>query len=153
LYGIALGAGLDADVTLVTGCQPPDVVEADLYRRLVGDLRVNGKLVIADLTGPPLRAALAGGIELLRLNDHELVAEGYSADNSDREIVAAAQRLRAPALTTSSCRVGQPQQYWSAKTSHVASTWLVLFSNRSIGAVAATRCSRRPGLGWHAAWA
>jgi 1-phosphofructokinase len=94
LYGIALGAGLDADVTLVTGCQPPDVVEADLYRRLVGDLRVNGKLVIADLTGPPLRAALAGGIELLRLNDHELVAEGYSADNSDREMVAAAQRLR-----------------------------------------------------------
>lgn len=60
LYGMALGAGLDADVTLVTGCQPPDVVEAHLYRRLVGDLRVNGKLVIADLTGPPLRAALAG---------------------------------------------------------------------------------------------
>ena len=57
LYGMALGAGLDADVTLVTGCQPPDVVEADLYRRLVSDLRVNGKLVIADLTG---RAAPGG---------------------------------------------------------------------------------------------
>jgi 1-phosphofructokinase len=39
LYGIALGAGLDADVTMVTGCQPPDVVGADLYRRLVSDLR------------------------------------------------------------------------------------------------------------------
>ena len=94
LYGMALGAGLDADVTLVTGCQPPDVVEADLYRRLVSDLRVNGKLVIADLTGAPLRAALAGGIELLRLNDDELVAEGYAAGNSEREIVAAANRLR-----------------------------------------------------------
>lgn len=94
LYGMALGAGLDADVTLVTGCQPPDVVEADLYRRLVSDLRVNGKLVIADLTGPPLRAVLAGGIELLRLNDDELVAEGYAAGNSEREIVAGANRLR-----------------------------------------------------------
>ena len=43
-------------------------------RRLVSDLRVNGKLVIADLTARPLPAALAGGIELLRLNDDELVA-------------------------------------------------------------------------------
>ena len=93
LYGMALAAGLDADVTLVTGCQPPDVVGADLYRRLVSDLRVNGKLVIADLTGPPLRAALASGIELLRLNDDELVSEGYAASNSEREIVAAARRL------------------------------------------------------------
>ena len=30
LHGIALGAGLDADVTMVTGCQPADVVDADL---------------------------------------------------------------------------------------------------------------------------
>lgn len=94
LYGMALTAGLDADVTLVTGCQPPDVVEADLYRRLVSDLRVNGRLVMADLTGPPLRASLTGEIELLRLNDDELVAEGYAAGNSDREIVAAAHALR-----------------------------------------------------------
>ena len=107
---MALGAGLDADVTLVTGCQPPDVVEADLYRRLVSDLRVNGKLVIADLTGAPLRAALAGGIELLRLNDDELVAEGYAAGNSEREIVAAANSCASQALTTSSSRVDQPRQ-------------------------------------------
>ena len=53
LYGIALGAGLDADVTMVTGCDPADIVNADLYRRLVNDLRANGKLVIADLTGAP----------------------------------------------------------------------------------------------------
>ena len=34
LYGIALSAGLDADATLLTGCQPDDLVDADLYRRL-----------------------------------------------------------------------------------------------------------------------
>jgi 1-phosphofructokinase len=73
LYGIALGAGLDADVTMVTGCQPPDIVGADLYRRLVSDLRANGKVVIADLTGPPVQATLAGGVELLKLSGEELL--------------------------------------------------------------------------------
>ena len=95
LYGIALSAGLDADVTMVTGCQPPDIVNADLYRRLVRDLRANGKIVIADLTGPPLRATLQGGVELLRLSDEELVRDGYAASGSAADIVVAAQRLHA----------------------------------------------------------
>jgi 1-phosphofructokinase len=94
LYGVALGAGLDADVTLVTGSQPPDVIDADLYRRLASDLRINGKLVIADLTGPPLRATLDGGLELLRLSDEELVSEHYAASARVADIVAAAHRLR-----------------------------------------------------------
>jgi 1-phosphofructokinase len=94
LYGMALGAGLDADVTLVTGCQPSDVVDADLYRRLVSDLRANGKLVIADLTGPPLRATLEGGVELVRLSDEELVSGQYAASAADADIVAGAHRLQ-----------------------------------------------------------
>jgi 1-phosphofructokinase len=93
LYGIALGAGMDADVTMVTGCQPADCVSADLYRRLVGDLRANGKLVIADLTGPPLPATLEGGVELLKLSDKELVSEHYAATKDPGDIVAGAQRL------------------------------------------------------------
>ena len=55
----------------------------------------NNKLVIADLTGPPLRAALDGGVELLRLSDEELVWEGYAPSDEPAEIVAAAQRLHA----------------------------------------------------------
>ena len=78
LYGIALGAGLDADVTMVTGCQPPDLVNPNAYRRLVSDLRANGKLVIADLTGPPLRATLDGGVELLRLSEHDRRASPWN---------------------------------------------------------------------------
>jgi 1-phosphofructokinase len=95
LYGIALGAGLDADVTMVTGCQPRDIVNADLYRRLVSDLRVNGKVVIADLTGPSLRATLQAGVELLRLSEEELVWDRYAASDSPADIVAGAQRLHA----------------------------------------------------------
>ena len=93
LYGIALGAGLDADVTMVTGCQPPDVVDPDAYRRLVTDLRANNKLVIADLTGAPLRAALSAGVELLRLSEEELVSEGYAASDELTHIAAGAKRL------------------------------------------------------------
>jgi 1-phosphofructokinase len=95
LYGIALGAGLDADVTLVTGCQPSDVVDAELYRRLLRDLRANGKVVIADVTGPPLRATLEGGVELLRLSEEELVGERYAASDAPADILAGAERLHA----------------------------------------------------------
>lgn len=94
LYGIALAAGLDADVILVTGCQPPDVIDADQYRRLVSDLRANGKLVIADLTGPPLRATLQGEVDLLRLSDEELVTESFAASVSAADLVDGAHRLQ-----------------------------------------------------------
>jgi 1-phosphofructokinase len=99
LYGIALSAGLDADVTLLTGCQPPDVIDAALYRRLATDLRTNGKCVIADLSGPPLRAALEGGVELLKLSDEEAVSERQATGSSAVEILAAARRLHAAGAT------------------------------------------------------
>lgn len=95
LYGIALGAGLDADLTLMTGCEPEDIVDAELYRRLAGDLRANGKLAIADLTGSPLRAALEGGIELLKLSHEELVRDGYAAGDALPDLVEGARRLHA----------------------------------------------------------
>lgn len=93
LYGIALAAGLDADLTLVTGCRPADLVGSDVYRRLVSDLRANGRRVIADLTGPPLRAALEGGVELVRLSEEELVREGYAAGKELPELAAGGRAL------------------------------------------------------------
>jgi len=95
LYGIALAAGLDAEVTMVTGCHPDDIVSADLYRRLVGDLRANGGRVVADLTGPPLRAVLEGGVELLKLSDEELVHDQYAATDRAEDIVSGARQLHA----------------------------------------------------------
>ncbi len=95
LYGIALGAGLDADLMLMTGSEPENIVEADLYRRLAGDLRANGKPAIADLTGAPLRAALEGGIELLRLSQEELLRDGYAASDALPDLVEGAHRLHA----------------------------------------------------------
>jgi 1-phosphofructokinase len=109
LYGIALGAGLDAELTLITGCQPPDLVQADLFRRLVADLRANGKRVIADLTGAPLRATLDAGVELLRLSDEELVREGFAADGGLAELTRAALELhRAGARNVLVSRASDP---------------------------------------------
>jgi 1-phosphofructokinase len=93
LYGIALGAGLDADVTLLTGCQPPNVIDPEFYGRLARDLRTNGKVVIADLTGPPLRAGLDGGIDLLKLSEEELLAENFASSAALEDIVKAAWAL------------------------------------------------------------
>lgn len=93
LYGIALGAGLDADLTLITGTQPIDLLQADLYRRLVSDLRANGRTVIADLTGPPLNSTLEGGIELLRISEEEMLQDDYVAGDELADLVDGARRL------------------------------------------------------------
>jgi 1-phosphofructokinase len=90
---MALAASLDADITLVTGCRPEGIVDASVYRRLVGDLRANGRRAIADLTGAPLRATLDGGVELLRLSDEELVGDGWAVSAERGALVDAAMRL------------------------------------------------------------
>jgi 1-phosphofructokinase len=94
LYGIALAAGLDADLVLLTGCQPDHVVDADVYRRLAKDLRANGTTVIADLTGSPLVAAHRGGVDLLKLSEEELVADGHAASTGLPDLVEGARRLQ-----------------------------------------------------------
>lgn len=95
LYGVALGAGLDADITMLTGCQPPELIDADFYRRLARDLRANRQLVIADLTGPPLEGVLKGGVDLLKLSHAELLGEQAGATLSRGDILAAAHELYA----------------------------------------------------------
>jgi 1-phosphofructokinase len=109
LYGVALGAGLDADLMLLTGTEPADVIDADLYRRLAGDLRRNGTRVIADLTGAPLCAALSGGIELLKISHQELIADGEAASADTPDLLAAARRMRdAGARHVLVSRAGEP---------------------------------------------
>ncbi len=95
LYGLALAAGLDGDVTLVTGTQPDRLLDADVYRRLSRDLRQNQKPVIADLTGPPLDAVLAGGIDVLKLNAEKLVRDRRVQSDDFDTICRVARRFHA----------------------------------------------------------
>ncbi|HTU78416.1 MAG TPA: PfkB family carbohydrate kinase [Solirubrobacteraceae bacterium] len=93
LYGVTLSAALDARIAMLTGVDPPDVLESDLYRRLASDLRGNGVQVIADLSGPALRAALAGGLDLLKVSDEELGGSGILSGVAEEELLGALDRL------------------------------------------------------------
>ncbi len=94
LYGIALTAGLDADVTVLTGPQPSDLLDVDVYRRLAADLHANGRTVIADLCGAALGAALDGGLDVLKISHEELIADGYAAGDGYEELVSGVRQLK-----------------------------------------------------------
>ncbi|HWP35200.1 MAG TPA: PfkB family carbohydrate kinase, partial [Thermodesulfobacteriota bacterium] len=99
LYGVALTAGIEAGAAVLTGSahpsgEPAAVLPHDAYRRLAGDLRRAGVTVVADLSGPQLAAALAGGVDLLKLSHRELLEAGYAEGDSPAQLAAGVRRLR-----------------------------------------------------------
>ena len=95
LYGVCLAAGLESDVILITGPRNQGVLPADVFERLCRDLRANGRTVLADLSGEVLTEALRGGVDLLKVSDEDLVADGRIADRDRASTIDAARRLRA----------------------------------------------------------
>ena len=93
LYGITLAAGLDSDAVLVTGPRNEGVLHADVFARLCRDLRSNGRLVLADLSGEPLTAAVRGGVDFLKVSDEELLDDRRLEDRGLPAAVEAAGRL------------------------------------------------------------
>ena len=93
LYGVALSAALDAGIAMLTGVDPPAILDSDVYRRLAGDLRSNGVKVIADLSGAPLKAALAGGLDVLKISEEEILSEERTRGGREVDLAAALERL------------------------------------------------------------
>lgn len=89
LYGRFLVDALAADVVMLGGPDEPGVIPDRFYRRIAADLRSNGKLVVADLTGGPQDAVLAGGVTVLKVSDEELDLAEATTD----EVLAAAVDL------------------------------------------------------------
>lgn len=87
LLGAALAQGLGAAVTVLTGTDPASLVPADFYHRLAEDLRANGRMTVADLTGAALDAIMNTEVTVLKTSDAELVAEGR-ADGGPAELAA-----------------------------------------------------------------
>jgi 1-phosphofructokinase len=109
LYGVALSAALDADVALLTGVDPPTVLASEIYRRLAGDLRSNGVQVIADLAGASLKAALEGGLDLLKISEEELLGEGLARSGRLDDLLSALDGLnRSGARTVLISRAEEP---------------------------------------------
>lgn len=102
LYGLAFAAGLEADVVVLGGPEAPtpargdvaDVVPIEIYTRLARDLRRNGGVVVVDLCGEVLDAALAGGVDVVKLSDEELLVTGEVQDTATGSLVDAMDRLR-----------------------------------------------------------
>jgi 1-phosphofructokinase len=58
LYGAMLVEGLEASVCVLGGSPGDHVLPEDTYGRLARDLRSNGRVVVADLSGAQLRSVL-----------------------------------------------------------------------------------------------
>ena len=94
LYSATLAAAIDDGTCVLTGTSH-EVVPADTYRRLAHDLGHNGVEVVADLSGPPLAAALEGGVGLVKLSHEEVIDDGFSSDPGSDALVDAIGKLRA----------------------------------------------------------
>jgi 1-phosphofructokinase len=93
LYGAVLVASLDADVVALGGAEPADVIPADFFGRLAGDLRAAGRTVVADLSGDAARAVLEPGVDVLKMS-HSEMAEGSLAEGTSRaQLLTGARRL------------------------------------------------------------
>jgi 1-phosphofructokinase len=88
LHSSTLAAGLSCIVCVLGGPTLPDPpVPADLYERLALDLRANGAVVVADLSGDQRAAVLHAGLDVLKTSDEDLVTDGHlRPDASDGEV-------------------------------------------------------------------
>jgi 1-phosphofructokinase len=95
LFGMTVTTGLAADATLLTGERQDGVLPVETYGRIAEDLRGNGRTVMADLSREPLRAALRGGLDVVKVSSEELLSDGWAGSDSIAELAAAARRIRA----------------------------------------------------------
>lgn len=93
LYSSTLAAGLAADVTVLGGPSTPDVIPADVYRRLAADLGAVGKPVVADLSGETLTEAVAGGVTVLKVSHDDLIDDGRASGDDPAALAEAMQKL------------------------------------------------------------
>lgn len=93
LYSAALGTGMAAGVSVLGGPATPDVIPTDTYRRLAADLRAVDQIVVADLSGDALTAALQGGVTVLKVSHEDLIEDGRAAGDDVATLTAAMQEL------------------------------------------------------------
>jgi 1-phosphofructokinase len=94
LYGAVILEALEADVCVLAGTPAPDVVPVEVYRRLTEDLKANDAVVVADLSGDQLTAAVEGGVDVLKVSQEELVNDGRAAGDTEEDLLEAMRALR-----------------------------------------------------------
>jgi 1-phosphofructokinase len=86
LHNLALGEAASAGVCVLAGTHDNLAVAPELYERLTADLNALGVSVVTDITGDLLRASLAAGVDIVKLSDEELVADGWAATMDDDDV-------------------------------------------------------------------
>ncbi len=96
LYTATLAAALACGVCVVAGThETPDVLEPEIYRRLVTDLGASDVRAIVDVTGAELEAALDGAPYLVKVSDEDLRRDGMLKGDGDAAVTRSAEKLRA----------------------------------------------------------
>jgi 1-phosphofructokinase len=109
LFSATCAAALDAEVLVVCNPYPADTLPLDVFANLVSDARGSGTRVLIDLSTPRLDSALAGGPDLVKINDWELAEYVYGPVSEPHEMRAAAERMHAAgAGTVVITRAGDP---------------------------------------------
>jgi 1-phosphofructokinase len=93
LYTAMLDTAARSDVSVLCGPASADALPDDTYERLRADIRAIGTPVVADLSGETLRAALVGGVDVLKVSHEELLADGWAQDKTVGGIVRGMSRL------------------------------------------------------------
>ncbi|MDC7122302.1 PfkB family carbohydrate kinase [Cellulomonas fimi] len=93
LYGTVLVEAMDADITVLTGADPPRILPAAVVGRLAGDLRAAGQTVVADLSGRAAAAFADAGGAVLKISHEELLEGGFADSDSLDDLRDGARRL------------------------------------------------------------
>jgi len=88
LYTLTLREAVGADAVILSGPAGDETLPAEVYRRLATDLGAAGCTVIVDLAGERLSAALEGGVDVVKVSDEELLADGRASKADDDSIMA-----------------------------------------------------------------
>ena len=94
LYTHTLVAALSSEAAVLTGVETPGMLATGTYERLARDLRTSGLPVVADLSGPELVAAVAGGLSVLKVAHDELAETDVCEGTSTEQLLAGARALQ-----------------------------------------------------------
>jgi 1-phosphofructokinase len=92
----------------------PEVIAPETYTRLAADIRAMSVPVVADLSGPSMCGALAGGLDLLKVSYQDLL-DGRVTSNDSKVLAEAMEALMAEgARTVVVSPAGDP--HWPSST-------------------------------------